>query len=331
VGVRDTVILIVSNVQDATADFFEKQLAVRGIAYVRLDTDDLRARQIDFAISGTSTTAHLQLSGQVVSLSDVESIYYRRPRAPELADVEDFGVRMWMQNEFRRAWGGILNSARQIRWVNHPLAISAASYKPEQLARAARAGLAVPETVITNDPTTALKFCRRMEWNVVVKPIGHGEIRGDIPETDRLVYTNRFGEAEAGLLERIAECPTLLQAHLTKTCDVRVTVVDDSCLAVALHSQERLVSRVDCRRENMSGMRYSPLELPDRLAAQLVALARSYELRFAAIDLVLDRDGTFWFLEINPAGQWAWLEQEIGVPISAALIRCLLGQQGPPS
>jgi glutathione synthase/RimK-type ligase-like ATP-grasp enzyme len=74
-------------------------------------------------------------------------------------------------------------------------------------------------------------------------------------------------------------------------------------------------------------MRYSEIALPRRLADQLVALTRSYGLYFAAIDLVLDPEGNYWFLELNPAGQWAWLEQEIGVPISAALTRCLLGSQ----
>jgi hypothetical protein len=318
------VILIVSNAQDATADFFEHQLIEGAVDYVRLNTNDLRTSHIGFEVNRARTAGTLEIRGREIRLSDLKSIYYRRPRAPELEDMGDPGLRTWMQNEYRRAWGGLLHSAPHIRWVNHPIAVSAASYKPEQLARAARAGFAIPDTLMANNPTAALSFCTMHNWNVVAKPIGHGEVRGDDPENDRVVYTNRISAADSGLLERVAECPTLLQAHIEKAVDLRVTVVDDACLAVALHSQERPISSVDCRRDNMSGMRYSEHDLPRDLAHKLIAFTRSYDLYFAAIDLVLDPDGTYWFLELNPAGQWAWLEQEIGIPISAALIRCLI-------
>ena len=94
-------------------------------------------------------------------------------------------------------------------------------------------------------------------------------------------------------------------------------------MAVALHSQERLVSTVDCRRDNMHGMRYSVASLPTVVEEQLFALTRSYGLLYAAIDLVRDPDGRYWFLEINPSGQWAWLEQVGAARISDLLISCL--------
>jgi hypothetical protein len=42
-------------------------------------------------------------------------------------------------------------------------------------------------------------------------------------------------------------------------------------------------------------------------------------LRFSAIDLVLDPSGDYWFLELNPNGQWAWIEARTGLPISEAI------------
>jgi len=233
-------------------------------------------------------------------------------------------LRPWVESELRRTWGGLLASNPNVKWVNHPLSISAASYKPEQLARAARFGLSVPETLITTEAGLAREFCEGLGWQVVVKPVGHGEIRGASEAKDRVVYTNPLDEAQSALLERVAFCPTLFQQRIIKDVDVRVTVVGETCIAVALHSQERPVSEIDCRRDNMSGMRYSLVSMPGEIQRTLVALVRSYELHFAAIDLARDRDGRFWFFELNPAGQWAWLEQAAGAPISQALIRCLL-------
>jgi glutathione synthase/RimK-type ligase-like ATP-grasp enzyme len=161
------------------------------------------------------------------------------------------------------------------------------------------------------------------EWQVVAKPVGHGEVKGDNGETDSWVYTNLVTTDFRLSLPLVANCPTLFQQYIPKVLDVRVTVVGDKCISVALHSQENKESTIDCRRENMRHMRYSQIELPEPLAINLVALTRSYGLWFAAIDLALDETGEYWFLELNPAGQWAWLEQITGVPISEAIIHCL--------
>jgi glutathione synthase/RimK-type ligase-like ATP-grasp enzyme len=230
-----------------------------------------------------------------------------------------------MQNEHRRAWGGVLYASQNVRWVNNPIAVGGASYKPEQLARATRHGFSVPDSLITSDPTAAERFCVERNWRVIAKPIGHGEIRAEVPEADRLVYTNALDASNAAILERVRNCPTLFQSHLSKAVDLRITVVGAECVAVALHSQEREHSHTDCRRDNMLQMRYSMATLPSGLADALINLTRSYGLYYAAIDMVLDPQGKYWFLELNPAGQWAWLEQEIGAPISDALIRCLTG------
>jgi glutathione synthase/RimK-type ligase-like ATP-grasp enzyme len=228
-----------------------------------------------------------------------------------------------MQNETRRAWGGAFAAYPSIHWVNHPLKISAANYKPEQIARAKRSGLLVPDTLITTLVEEADAFCERHNWSVVTKPIGHGEILGAHEADDHIVYTNLLSSGDRPHLRDVAACPTFFQQAISKDIDVRATVVDREVIAVALHSQERAVSRIDCRRDNMSGMRYSSLVLPAELCAALIEFVRSYGLYYAAIDLARDPDGRYWFLELNPAGQWAWLEQLVGVPISSALIRCL--------
>jgi glutathione synthase/RimK-type ligase-like ATP-grasp enzyme len=146
---------------------------------------------------------------------------------------------------------------------------------------------------------------------------------GNTPEQDSLVYTNLVTAEAIEQFALVANCPTLLQRRIAKDVDLRVTVVGGECLTVALHSQEREVSVVDCRRDNMAEMRYSRANLPSSLSASLVQLTHSYGLRYAAIDLARAPDGRYWFFEINPAGQWAWLEEQVNVPISEALVRCL--------
>lgn len=322
---------MVSNARDVTADFFEVRLAQARVPYARLNTEELASLPISFRLAlGTdahpaSPTGYFTAGGRRIALDEVTAIYYRRPVPPVLPDTTLPGLRGWMESELRRAWGGLLSARPEVRWVNHPLATSAASYKPEQLARAARFGLPVPDTLITTDPAEGEAFCDARGWTVITKPIGHGEILADDEADDRVVYTNRVPPSARTQLHRVADCPTLFQQTIEKDVDLRVTVAGRELVAVALHSQERAISAVDCRRANMAGMRYSRATLPDDVADRLLALTASYGLHYGAVDLVRDREGELWFLELNPAGQWAWLEQVAGAPIAAALIRCLQG------
>jgi glutathione synthase/RimK-type ligase-like ATP-grasp enzyme len=115
----------------------------------------------------------------------------------------------------------------------------------------------------------------------------------------------------------------ILQREITKRADVRVTVVGDRVFAAAISSQGSPETEVDWRRGGSGDLPYQAITLPDSLSALCVQLVNSLDLRFGAIDLVWDEDGVFWFLEVNPNGQWAWIETRTGHPITAAIVDAL--------
>jgi hypothetical protein len=297
-----------------------------GVSFLRLNTEVLPEIRLQATATGGQLSGGFTISQRHIRFEDVSAVYYRRPAMPVVKGEVSPGLRAWIQSEYRRTWGGLLLALNRPRWVNHPLAISGASYKSEQLVRSQRFGLSVPETLITTEPEQARAFCARHDWCVIVKPLGHGEIRGTDEETDQVVYTNALSRELENKLSAVAHCPTLFQYRVQKLIDIRVNIIQHECIAVALHSQEQPISRIDCRRNNMAGMRYSLVRLPSALADTLIKLTRSYDLYFAAIDLARDTNGRYWFFELNPAGQWAWLEQAIEVPLSTALINCLQGE-----
>ena len=67
---------------------------------------------------------------------------------------------------------------------------------------------------------------------------------------------------------------------------------------------------------------FARFDLPRQTAERCRTLVRSLGLRFGAIDLVLS-DGEYYFLEINPTGEWAWLVDAAGLPKDAALAEAL--------
>lgn len=312
-------IVVLSNADDPTADFLQTQLAARGLPFLRLNTERLPDYALNFSLGRGARAGWIEVEGVHIATRDLDAVYYRRPRHPDLPELPDPALAAWVSGELRRSWGGLLASL-PLFWMNHPLRIDQASDKPEQLVRAQHLGLLVPETLITTEPAEARAFCETLAWDVVVKPIGSGTVRGLTPDCDQLVYTTGLEVRNAGNLERVRGCPTLFQRRLHRDTDIRVTIVGGRCFAADLRLPTDLrATATDCRRDNMQHVMYAPRELPTVIRNALIQLTRSYNLEFAAIDLILDTDGTYWFLELNPAGQWAWIEEYTGLPIAAAI------------
>jgi len=71
-------------------------------------------------------------------------------------------------------------------------------------------------------------------------------------------------------------------------------------------------------------IKYATHQLPPDTATKLHELMNRLGLVYGAIDLRLTPDGRYVFLEINPAGQFLYIEKATGQPITAALAQTLL-------
>jgi len=309
-------ILLATNKRDITTDLIVLELRRRGHDFVRLNTEDVAVATVRFEPTGGW---HYDIEDRTFALAEVTAGYYRRPEAPGApAGVEDPAAAGYCTAE----WSAVLRSlwnALEGRWLNSPFAILRAEDKPRQLAEARLAGLDFPETLVTNDPDAALAFTA--EGATIGKPLRQALIeRG---ETGEVLFTSRIDALGPEDSKAVALAPVILQREIAKSVDVRATLVGDRIFAAAIHSQEQAETRVDWRRGSRPDLVHEAIELPSALAGQLRALMHRLGLRFAAVDLVRDPDGRFWFLEINPNGQWAWIERRTGLPIAAAIVDAL--------
>ena len=136
-----------------------------------------------------------------------------------------------------------------------------------------------------------------------------GYISRDEKGEDSLIYTNVVEHVHIERAATVAACPTLFQQYINKRCDVRVTIIDQDVHAVQLFpGQLDPRQQCDIRRQNMDGVDYRCISLPANVLEQLLELTGSYALRFAAIDMAVTVDGEWVFFELNPNGQWAWLD-----------------------
>jgi hypothetical protein len=160
-----------------------------------------------------------------------------------------------------------------------------------------------------------------------------------IPAFERdVIRPNVFGKFE-DLLLATAKSPAMLmyldnsasssnnasiQEKIEKNYDIRVNVIDNELVSVAIYaSEEDKLQGVDIRRNNMQNVRYEIITLPSSLENKILAICHSYNLRFASVDMAFTNDLQYVFFEINPNGQWAWLDLEGVTDIAHLLIKSM--------
>ncbi len=298
-------IFIISNSQDATTDYLCEKIAASSLDYVRLNSDQI----LDNAyIEYDGTRPILKLYGRSILPEEISTLVFRRPKPLNLQIGKDLAEQNHVNQEWSEAIEGFLAHINTDKWMNHPAKNVSASHKIEQLSRANEFCLKVPKSLVTQNAEILKSFWTSFNGNIIAKPLALGFLERIPFEDSTQIYTN---VVSADMLSKgikvIGNCPTLFQEAILEKTDVRVTVVDETIYSVALKHPNREIP-IDIRRDNMVLIQYEPIELPSSIRRSLLAILKSYGLRFAAIDMVVDNKNNWHFLEINPNGQWAWMD-----------------------
>ncbi|MFD5438156.1 ATP-grasp ribosomal peptide maturase [Kitasatospora sp. NPDC058063] len=302
-------VLVSTEHEDPTADLVIAELNRRRVPVLRLDPGKdlpgiatLAAR---FGAGGLTGT--LRAGDRAAELGRVRALYHRRP-SPHLPGTEDQADR-FAANETRRGLGGVLAALPECLYLSHPQAIARAEYKPEQLTVAARFGLPVPETLITNDPVTARSFASGRP--TIYKPLHAGpyHVGGESAGIWAAVVD------PVDIDNRVTGCTHLFQEQVAKVSDVRAVVVGDRVFCSLIRAPEGVVDWRSAYRH----LTYEAVECPESVRSALLLFLREFGLKFGAFDFAVTADGEWWFLECNPNGQWAWLEHAAQLPITTAI------------
>ncbi|WP_417814207.1 MvdC/MvdD family ATP grasp protein [Thalassospira alkalitolerans] len=309
-------ILIVSNERDLTADYIVLELVRRGISYIRLNSENLPKYLVSYVPTERGDKWNICLDGSAVEFENVRAAYYRRPGEPKISDhISAVGLRKYCQTEWTALLSSALNSLGR-RWLNSPLAIYAAEDKPRQLAVAVRLGFSVPVTVVSNDIHQGQRLLRN--GRMVAKPLREALIEDD--ESSEVIFTSEVKSLDDSFGENLSLAPVIFQRLFEKTSDIRVTVVGGKCFSAEILSQESSETKIDWRKGEFPNIEHRSHDLPIDIQCKCIAIVKEFDLKFGAIDLILDADGNYWFLEINPNGQWAWIENRTGLLISSAIV-----------
>ena len=303
-------VLFVTASYDAAPEYVGVALKRRTVPFFRLDTDRFPSEvRVSFNPQGDITISDGDRS---ISGKEVKSVWYRRNVAPNLPESLEPGTREFCERETRAFLDGALEALPTQRWLSSPQAIWRAERKPYQLAVAAQIGFTIPRTIMTNDPTAARGLAQGRR--LVAKAVSSGYIAGSTG--NQAIFTSALVPADLEDLDGLVLAPVTFQEKVEKSSDIRVTVVGDEVFAAEILSQGRESSRVDWRATDDPNLEHRPHELPSTLAYRCRHLVSYLGLSYGAIDFALKPDGTYVFLEINPNGEWLWLEDKLGLSIS---------------
>lgn len=306
-------VLVITALEDVTADRVIAALNERGVPVVRIDPATIGPGLTLGARIGPDTPAwggRLRTASRDVELGEVAAVYYRRP-TPYAARYEHQPAqqRDFATAEARHGLGGILNNLHAALYVNHPAAVSRADFKPAQLRCFTQLGLRIPPTLITNDPEQAREFAAEHE-HVIYKTF-RGLPRSKDGHTGA-IWAQRVDPETFD--DSLTVMPHLFQAEIPKTGDVRVTVVGRRVFASRIETPDRAL---DWRRGDWDDLIHTPAAVPGPIEASLHRYLASFGLVFGCFDFALtgpeNMTESWTAIECNSNGQWGWLPDALDI------------------
>lgn len=305
-------ILLLSSLADLSTDRVCHHLTASGISFLRLNREQLPDLELQLdPISAHLTCRHACRIWHVGQ--KLRSVWWRQPTFLRNAPGRGLSVEEQLS---RSQWPALMRGLMlfdSARWYNHPAATYQAEAKPLQLRVAHQLGFAVPRTLITNDrtapiPETLGQTFALKSVDTIILTEGDSQYFGYTSIVDWSACTATDFQA----------IPSTCQRLLAPKLDLRVTVLGERVWCTSIETSEGGVEG-DWRLTPKHQLIFKDYSLPAEESKRCSDLLKALGLRYGAIDLAFS-DGKYWFIEINPTGEWGWLDRD-GRELSQSIAR----------
>jgi glutathione synthase/RimK-type ligase-like ATP-grasp enzyme len=307
-----------------TIDLVEQSLLSRGARALRINTDGFPT-ELRLTARFRDSGRELLLEGPFgrIDLDCVPAIWSRRLYPGRMPPHVDARYRSHCVAESRNAFFGIFSLVNRTFWVNPMDRMIAAEAKLFQLQCAREVGLTLPPSLVTNVPAYVPPFHREQQGQVVTKLLG--ALSQTMDASGDFMYTSAVREQDLEHLDGLVLAPQIFQPMIPKDRELRVIVVGEQLFTGAIDTQGLRHAVVDWRRSTTADdVEWTKDALPADVAEKVLALMKKLGLVYGAVDFIVDPDGRHHFLEINPAGEWGWLQRDLGLPIAEAIADALI-------
>jgi glutathione synthase/RimK-type ligase-like ATP-grasp enzyme len=318
-------ILILADSFDAHADVVEQHLKASSAVYFRLNLDVHSLQKSHLHFDGEHW--RLEQDGSTVISALIQCVWPRRLTVSlsleQQTTIESSAFRLW-RSEWNRSLYGFYSSLRDTNWMNGIAQSSLAENKFFQMQKAKQHGFCVPDTISSNYKNELISFAERHKF-VAVKFMSQdiylmedGSYSG--------IYVNRVKPEDLVEFNDFEENPIVLQKYIEKSYEVRHTFVSGSHFSCKIDSQMSNRASIDWRRYDIPNTPHSSIDAPKDILRKVESLMDDLGLSYGAFDFIVDTHDQWWYLEVNSAGQWLWIEDLADMPISAAIAQSLMAR-----
>ncbi|MDF5723862.1 MAG: hypothetical protein PUP91_26045 [Rhizonema sp. PD37] len=298
-------ILILGSSRDVEATHVMNALTQAGAVVNYLDTL-LFPTQIQLSWEPNTQAGCLTLPGGCqLNLQDIKSVYWRNFCTPYIPSLKDPAQQKIAFSDSMSVLRSLIQACPAL-WVNSWQAYQFHKEKPLQLSKVKEIGVKIPATLIGNDPDRVLEFSESHP-KTIFKPVYGGT-------HTQLLTDFHLDRKRLSLALKLS--PVTIQEYIPGT-NIRSYVIADS-----VYSAEIRTHSIDFREDSTAEL--IPVNLPESVQKQCLAIAKVLMLEWTAIDWRLNLEGEYVFLEANPSPMFVNFEHQTGFPITQELVKLLM-------
>jgi len=253
---------------------------------------------------------HMQNLGDLPGNTEVAAVWYRRKinsfpvnYSLKQPDFEtQYTLKRFLIGEFNGLHSYLFYTIDRPKWLNDPITEDNLN-KLQVLTLAGKYGINIPFTEVL---TTKAAITHLLDEypELIVKPVSECIFLEDASGGQYKMLTKTINKANLHLVPE-QFFPSLVQEKVIKKFEIRTFYLDGECYSMAIFSQSNGKTKEDFRNyDNQRPNRTVPYKLPADLELKLDQLMKALHFRTGSIDLMVDMQGNYQFLEINPEGQF---------------------------
>ena len=316
------VVLIVGHSFDPHVDSLVGHLGDLGCQPIVFDRHCYR-HLIHLAVRESGPEGYLQIEDRRIEFQEIKSVWWRlKPIVrSEVTGVFDSVSEEFASREWRATIRCLPSFLPHARWVNPVSAQNEINLKARQLVLAHSVGFRLPDTAFTNDPEAVVSM-----FSVHDRMI-YKTASWFIVPPDEFIYTTEISRDQVvHSPEAIMKAPGIFQELVPKSHELRITVMGDEVFGVKVKSQDLREARIDWREAQFEDI-FEETSIDESTRQKILKFHSEAGLVTGVYDLIVPEGGDPIFLECNPAGQWLWLEERLGIPMSISLARILANSE----
>lgn len=307
--------LIVSSTIDFSTDLVCYQLMKDNEKFYRLNRDEFCKHKIIVDLQRKLMIISIDGEEYEAQFDNLKGIFFRAPVFLRTQSKAELTVHEQLE---RNQWSSFLRNLiifKNANWINNPVSTYCAENKLFQLCIAEECGLLVPDTFVSN----CTDFNLDSNKKYIVKSLDTALFYDVKNKKEMFTYSNVVTGAELQEYD-LTSAPIFIQEFLNPKVDCRVTYVAGTIFPVKiLQNGQGMYGDWRVRKEELE---YIPFQLPADVEAAIYKLMKKLDLNFGGIDLAIVNE-KYYFIEVNPTGEWGWLEVKTGMNISETIKKAL--------